>query len=285
MYEVDERLSVESQQRSLIVTEDIEERKSILIGEADVIVALPGGVGTFEELYEAAAVGKPIILVNYDGFYDSMLAQHQAFNLAMTAETVEEVLQKLETHPLAQPTLFDKYSDVIPTPDAEQFFLVPDMNGTFLAVMKKNHYQYVDEKTKPKDIQSLFDLSCGIIVLPVDSPYTFAAVHKMITYNKLGLHGRIEGQPIHKPMVLLDENNSGFFNATTNQLKRACSENLLGTSCMRDIFDLNDINEATRLIHEKTQANHVALHQHSIWASECGKSVLEEIQHTAGLKL
>jgi uncharacterized protein (TIGR00730 family) len=56
----------------LIVAETIEERKAQLIGRADAIIVLPGGIGTYEEFFDAF-VGrmlghhdKPIALVNTD---------------------------------------------------------------------------------------------------------------------------------------------------------------------------------------------------------------------------
>lgn len=53
-------------------------RKDILIGEADAIVVLPGAVGTLEELAEALSLKRlgryfaPIVLVNTNGFYDTL---------------------------------------------------------------------------------------------------------------------------------------------------------------------------------------------------------------------
>ncbi|KAJ8603028.1 hypothetical protein CTAYLR_001584 [Chrysophaeum taylorii] len=62
--------------------ESLGERKRLLAAQADVIVALPGGVGTLDELLEAAALSqldfcsaKPVALLNVDGFYDGLLAQ------------------------------------------------------------------------------------------------------------------------------------------------------------------------------------------------------------------
>jgi uncharacterized protein (TIGR00730 family) len=63
----------------LIVTADMHERKQIMFERADAFVALPGGVGTLEELVEQltwAQLGqhkKPIILANTNGFWDRFL--------------------------------------------------------------------------------------------------------------------------------------------------------------------------------------------------------------------
>ncbi len=64
----------------LIVTEDMHQRKRLMFDRSDAFVALPGGIGTLEELVEQltwAQLGrhrKPIILANIDGFWDPFLA-------------------------------------------------------------------------------------------------------------------------------------------------------------------------------------------------------------------
>jgi uncharacterized protein (TIGR00730 family) len=64
----------------LIVTVDMHERKRLMFERADAFVALPGGVGTLEELVEQltwAQLGqhrKPIVLANIDGFWDKFLS-------------------------------------------------------------------------------------------------------------------------------------------------------------------------------------------------------------------
>lgn len=64
----------------LIVTEDMHARKHTMFEKSDAFVALPGGIGTLEEVVEImtwAQLGrhrKPIVLVNIDGFWNPMLA-------------------------------------------------------------------------------------------------------------------------------------------------------------------------------------------------------------------
>ncbi len=59
----------------LILTRDMHERKRLMIEEVDAVIALPGGCGTFEELFEAMAwkrlgiYGGPIVIVNTRDFY------------------------------------------------------------------------------------------------------------------------------------------------------------------------------------------------------------------------
>jgi uncharacterized protein (TIGR00730 family) len=64
----------------LVVTSGMHERKWLMFERADAFVALPGGVGTLEELVEQltwAQLGrhrKPILLANIAGFWDPLLA-------------------------------------------------------------------------------------------------------------------------------------------------------------------------------------------------------------------
>jgi len=63
----------------LIVTSDMHERKRLMFEKSDAFVALPGGIGTLEELVEQltwAQLGrhtKPIILANINGFWTPFL--------------------------------------------------------------------------------------------------------------------------------------------------------------------------------------------------------------------
>ena len=63
----------------LILVEDMHERKKLLIQGVDAVVALPGGCGTLEELMEVITLKrlgkftKPIIILNLDGFYNSLI--------------------------------------------------------------------------------------------------------------------------------------------------------------------------------------------------------------------
>src|SRR6202789_2550647 len=63
----------------LHVTNTMHTRKALIGERADAFIALPGGFGTFEELFEVLAWhtlnihGKPILLLNINGFYDQLL--------------------------------------------------------------------------------------------------------------------------------------------------------------------------------------------------------------------
>jgi uncharacterized protein (TIGR00730 family) len=63
----------------LHITSTMHTRKALIGEKADAFIALPGGFGTFEELFEVLAWhtlnihAKPILLLNINGFYDKLL--------------------------------------------------------------------------------------------------------------------------------------------------------------------------------------------------------------------
>ena len=63
----------------LIVTDTMRERKYLMDERADAFVALPGGLGTLEELFEVWTAGylgmhdKPVVLLDPFGHYDGLL--------------------------------------------------------------------------------------------------------------------------------------------------------------------------------------------------------------------
>ncbi|MGP0094037.1 MAG: TIGR00730 family Rossman fold protein [Xanthobacteraceae bacterium] len=107
-----------SRVQEVIVTRDMHERKRIMFERADAFVALPGGIGTLEELVEQmtwAQLGrhkKPILIANIDRFWDPLCAllDHMtslefvrsglSINLLMV-ERVESILPKLRHAALA----------------------------------------------------------------------------------------------------------------------------------------------------------------------------------------
>jgi uncharacterized protein (TIGR00730 family) len=63
----------------LIEVKDMHERKNLMIRGVDAVVALPGGVGTLEELTEVITLKQlgqffaPVIIVNTDGYFDQLI--------------------------------------------------------------------------------------------------------------------------------------------------------------------------------------------------------------------
>jgi uncharacterized protein (TIGR00730 family) len=105
-----EHMMLRAQER--IVTRDMHERKRIMFERADAFVALPGGVGTLEELVEQitwAQLGrhkKPILIANTEHFWDPLctLLEHMrqvefirpGLSVeVLIADRVEDILPKL----------------------------------------------------------------------------------------------------------------------------------------------------------------------------------------------
>jgi uncharacterized protein (TIGR00730 family) len=63
----------------LIVVDTMHERKRLMLERGDAFLALPGGIGTFEEFFEAwtwrqlGFHNKPVGLLNLNGYYDDLL--------------------------------------------------------------------------------------------------------------------------------------------------------------------------------------------------------------------
>jgi uncharacterized protein (TIGR00730 family) len=65
---------------TLVITEDMHERKKVMFMNSDAIVVLPGGAGTLDEFFEVLTwrqIGlhrKPIFLLNTQGYWDPLVA-------------------------------------------------------------------------------------------------------------------------------------------------------------------------------------------------------------------
>lgn len=100
----------------LIVTRDMHERKAYIAEHADAMIALPGGIGTLEELTEILTwkqLGlhtKPIVIFNIQGYYDTLLTFFRQMidenmirdihlNMFRVAHRAEEVLTAINECP------------------------------------------------------------------------------------------------------------------------------------------------------------------------------------------
>jgi len=100
----------------MCIVRDMRERKHRMLDGADAVVALAGGCGTLEELFEAITLKRlgqflgPIVLVNTRGFYDRVVAalEHCIAERFMDARhremwsvvnEPEEVLEAIQTAP------------------------------------------------------------------------------------------------------------------------------------------------------------------------------------------
>ena len=101
-----------SRVQEMIVTPDMHERKRLMFERSDAFVALPGGIGTLEELVEQLTWqqlgrhSKPVLLANIDGFWEplfSLLAHMRATQFIrsslsieiLKADRVEDILPRL----------------------------------------------------------------------------------------------------------------------------------------------------------------------------------------------
>jgi uncharacterized protein (TIGR00730 family) len=101
--------------KEMIVTTDMGERKKWMFDRADAVVALPGGIGTLEELTEAITLKQlglykgPIIILNTSGFYkllieflDTLIAGHflrlEHKDIWQIVNTPEEVISALNNY-------------------------------------------------------------------------------------------------------------------------------------------------------------------------------------------
>ena len=99
--------------QEMIVTPDMHERKRLMFEHSDAFVALPGGIGTLEELVEQltwAQLGqhrKPILLANIAGFWDPFLTLMEHMRTTgfirshypvdfLTADRAEDILPALQ---------------------------------------------------------------------------------------------------------------------------------------------------------------------------------------------
>lgn len=99
----------------LILVESIHERKTKMNDLCDGVIALPGGFGTLEELFEMltwAQLGlhkKPIAILNINGFYDSLLELLQTMSkkgllkeanqkMLLVSDDIEDLLNQMENY-------------------------------------------------------------------------------------------------------------------------------------------------------------------------------------------
>ncbi|MFP3542198.1 TIGR00730 family Rossman fold protein [Rhizobium sp. BE258] len=113
------------QLNELIVTPDMHARKHMMFERSDAFVALPGGIGTLEEIVEImtwaqlARHEKPMVFANINGFWDPMmeLLKH------MTDEGF------IHTAHRVQPLVIDNIADIVPAIMAQAAEIAADRGG------------------------------------------------------------------------------------------------------------------------------------------------------------
>lgn len=72
--------SVSDYTKVVIPCDNLSDRKDLMLAQSDIVVALPGGIGTLDEIFtvaSAATIGyhhKRVILYNMKGFWNSLIA-------------------------------------------------------------------------------------------------------------------------------------------------------------------------------------------------------------------
>ena len=112
----------------LIVTADMHTRKATMERLSDAYIALPGGIGTLEELLEVLTLNQlgylraPVVIFNQNGYYDALIRQlntcveqefadQSCLSLYAVAESPAEAVQALSTFQLKE--LPNKIKDAI----------------------------------------------------------------------------------------------------------------------------------------------------------------------------
>jgi uncharacterized protein (TIGR00730 family) len=106
--------------QEMVITPDMHERKRLMFERSDAFVALPGGIGTLEELVEQMTwqqLGrhtKPVLLANIDNFWEPLLALLTHMHATefirpglsidvLKAERVEDILPRLRAAAASAP--------------------------------------------------------------------------------------------------------------------------------------------------------------------------------------
>ena len=99
----------------LILVDTMHERKTKMNDLSDGVIALPGGFGTLDELFEMLTWGqlglhkKPIAILNVDGYYDALITFVQIMTgkgllkevnqqMLLVSDTIDDLLEKMENY-------------------------------------------------------------------------------------------------------------------------------------------------------------------------------------------
>lgn len=99
----------------LILTDTMHERKTKMNDLCDGVIALPGGFGTLDELFEMLTWGqlglhkKPIAILNIDGYYDALIVFVQTMTdkgllkevnqqMLLVSDSIDDLLDKMENY-------------------------------------------------------------------------------------------------------------------------------------------------------------------------------------------
>ncbi len=111
-----------------VIVKTMHERKNLMVSDVDGVIAMPGGVGTLEELLEVITLKqlgqflKPIIILNTNNYYDQLIKQFQLMvdenfmrplhgSIWQVASSPSEVISLIENEPDWDPSTI-KYAAV-----------------------------------------------------------------------------------------------------------------------------------------------------------------------------
>lgn len=119
------------------IVEDMHTRKRLMGQLSAGFIALPGGYGTAEELFEVITWNQlgihsmPIVILNVNGFYDGLIdwinaAVSSEFiskgnrDIVVEAKTPEEAIEKIENYKVAQDRFHLNWDAQTPYPNQKQ---------------------------------------------------------------------------------------------------------------------------------------------------------------------
>lgn len=97
----------------VFTAEDLRDRKQVMLDHSDAIVALPGGIGTYDEFFDLLAMkqlkrhDKPMFLFNINGYFEPLMAmlkhsiaektvKPEHLEMFKVADSVDELLSMLK---------------------------------------------------------------------------------------------------------------------------------------------------------------------------------------------
>jgi uncharacterized protein (TIGR00730 family) len=115
----------------LTIVETMRDRKWLMAEKGDGFIAMPGGIGTFEELFEIMTLNqlgyitKPLALYNVEGYYDKLLSflsfaveegflKQAQLDLVIVSDDPTELLDRMENF---KPAYIEKWEDLDFTAD------------------------------------------------------------------------------------------------------------------------------------------------------------------------
>jgi uncharacterized protein (TIGR00730 family) len=110
---------------TLIITEDMHERKKVMFMNSDAVVVLPGGAGSLDEFFEVLTWaqiglhGKPIFLLDIDGYWQPLLALiDHIIAEGFAAPSLKTLFKTVATVPALEAALQDGTGWTAPGPKA-----------------------------------------------------------------------------------------------------------------------------------------------------------------------